>query len=172
MEKTQYTIADEFLGMSRFAPLRGAGNIDQGELASVQSEALSAKDSGHVPRPVGGGPAEAAAQQHIARGVIEGNLAAAEAMASPGEYRSWLLTYTRLLAESGDEVRLRELCDSFLGGPSSHLGADKILGMEKVGLLRDIVLREMTRHRTVGALLQRCRLALDDLEAAAARTII
>ena len=168
-------VADDSLATSRFSPVPRVPG--QGELAEVQGDAIAGSRQRHVPRIAGpsGSSAAAIAQQHLARGIAEMNLSASQALGSAGEYKAWLGTYARNLSDAGDEGRLRELADSLLGPPpgSSNDGdpgawAPSILGMAKRDLLRDVVLREVARNRALGALLQRCRQALDDITAAEA----
>jgi protein HIRA/HIR1 len=161
-------VADDALASSRFAPVPLVPG--QGQLAEVQAEALAGRggDPRGAPR-LGGASAEAV----LARGVAEGNLAAAQALGSAGEYRAWLITYARALANDGDEPRLRELADSLLGPPPGSgdgAWAPTVLGLGKRRLLREVVLVEAARNRALGGLLQRCRQALDEVEAAEAVT--
>lgn len=44
-------------------------------------------------------------QQRATRAHLENNIAAARALQSPHEWKRWLLSYVRLLATDGDEVR-------------------------------------------------------------------
>ncbi len=178
--RTWIRVADDSLATSRFAPMPRVPG--QGELADVQADALS--NSGRPSaRLVGGsGAAATLAQQRLARGVAECNLAAAEMLGSGEEYKAWLGTYARSLAETGDEERLRELADSLLGPPPGSNDHEQqhqqrqqpgawvptIMGMSKRGLLREVVLRETARNRSLGGLLQRCSQALDEIEAATA----
>lgn len=171
-------VADDSLASSRFSSVPRVPG--QGELAEVQAEALAGSSrQRHLPRIAGasGSTAAALAQQHLARGVAETNLAAAQALGSATEYKAWLGTYARSLSDAGDESRLRELADSLLGPPpGSNANSDiadgpgswvpTVLGLAKRDLLREVVLREMARNRGLGGLLQRCRQALDDIQAA------
>jgi len=164
-------VADDSMVMSNYAPvLQIAG---QGEVIALQAAALAT-----VPPLLGNrGSSTAAVQRHFSRSHAEASLAAAEAMEAPEDYRQWLTTYARGLADSGDEVRMRELSDSLLAAPmessgargggfqsGSGSGSSTVLGLCKRELLRDIVLKEMARNRALGGLLQRCQLALDHLQ--------
>jgi len=176
--RTWIRVADDSLATSRFTPMPRVPG--QGELADVQADALNGTGRPAARLVGGGGAAAMLAQQRLARGVVECNLAAAEMLGSVKEYKAWLGTYARSLAEAGDEERLRELADSLLGPPpGSHDPEDsaqeqsgawvpRILGMAKRELLREVVLRETARNRSLGGLLQRCSQALDEIEAAAA----
>ncbi len=166
--RTWIRVADDSLATSRFAPTPRIPG--QGELADVQSDALSNSDRPSTRLISGRSPADTLAQQHLARGVAECNLEAAALLGSVSEYKAWLRTYARSLAEVGDDGRLRELADSLLGPPpgSNQDGGwvPSVLGMSKRQLLRDVVLSETARNRSLGGLFQRCRQALDDIEAA------
>jgi protein HIRA/HIR1 len=177
--RTWIRVADDSLATSRFTPMPRVPG--QGELADVQADALSCTGRPAARLVGGSGAAAMLAQQRLARGVVECNLAAAEVLGSVEEYKAWLSTYARSLAEAGDEERLRELADSLLGPPpgsndredgsaQEQFGAwvPRVLGMAKRELLRKVVLRETARNRSLGGLLQRCSQALDEIEAAAA----
>ncbi|KAG7673463.1 hypothetical protein Ndes2526B_g03087 [Nannochloris sp. 'desiccata'] len=176
--RTWIRVVDDSFATSRFAPMPRVPG--QGELADVQADALSGMGRPAARLVGGSGAAATLAQQRLARGVAECNLMAAEMLGSVNEYKAWLGTYARSLAETGDEERLRELADSLLGPPpgsndledgaQGHSGAwvPRVLGMAKRELLRDVVLRETASNRSLGGLLQRCSQALDEIEAAAA----
>ena len=178
-------VADDSIAVSRFAPVPRVPG--QGELAEVQSMALGGGGASAgliAARSIrgnnNGSDGVTAAQQHLARGILESNLTASEALGSAEEYKAWLRTYARTLAEAGDENRLRELSDSLMGPPpGSNRDGDgpggwtpMVLGMSKRELLRGVVLREAARNRGMGALLQRCRQALDEVESAAAAAMV
>jgi protein HIRA/HIR1 len=183
--------ADDSLAASQYAPLLRLA--DQGELSALQAEALAGGPSGLSGSGGGGGSSSgaSAAQRALSRAHVEGSLAAAAALRSPDEYRRWLVTYARCLAEAGDAGRLSELCDSLAGpapgeepvegeeeGGAQGEPADgarapprwcpTVLGLSKRALLRGEVLREVARNRSLGTLLQRCRQVLDAVEAAEA----
>jgi hypothetical protein len=73
-----------------------------GELGRIQSEAAQGR------RPVDVLAASRLApevQRRASRAHLENNVAAAAALRSPAEWRRWLLTYVRQLANDEDEVR-------------------------------------------------------------------
>ena len=65
------------------------------------------------------------------------------ALGSPGEYSLWLSALVRQLAASGDETRLRDLCERLLGpahsgaalssNPTAELGLDGRKLLKEVG---------------------------------------
>ncbi|XP_029648641.1 protein HIRA [Octopus sinensis] len=70
-------------------------------------------------------------------------LAACLALQSGSEYRFWLLTYVRYLAQEGIEPRLREICEDLLGLSYTRNRKGKwesyILGLKKRDLLEEIL---------------------------------
>ncbi|XP_002732568.2 protein HIRA [Saccoglossus kowalevskii] len=83
-------------------------------------------------------------QQAATLSHLENQLAAALTVKSSKEYRFWLLTYARYLAQEGVENRLREICDDLLGpfyrGDVEDSKWDSnVLGMSKRDILQDIL---------------------------------
>ncbi|KAL1458596.1 hypothetical protein WDU94_008733, partial [Cyamophila willieti] len=76
--------------------------------------------------------------------LLESQLTACTTLASPTEYRQWLLTTVHYYIQAGAEHRLRTLCEDLLG-PShgyatlSTTWEPKIMGMDKHALLDEIL---------------------------------
>jgi hypothetical protein len=73
---------------------------------------------------------------------------------SAAEWRRWMICYSRDLAASGDEGRLRELLGELLGPLRGGSAAGQeggwqpqVLGLDKRSFLRNEVLREVGRTR-------------------------
>lgn len=74
---------------------------------------------------------------------LEQQMSAALALESDKEYKYWLLAYVSYLTDSEDCGRLRHLCQDLLGvshGYSSLKRVDKILGMPKHELLKEVLI--------------------------------
>jgi protein HIRA/HIR1 len=157
-------IVDDAVVNSRFSPLTWfSGSSSAGRLASLQSEAARhARPASHAPSSVTA--AQSAADFDIARGIVEGNLAAAQMLQSAEEYKSWLLTYVRMLCQIQDQGRLRELCDELLRPPNESSSLDTVVGLERRKLLREVVLNELRNNGTMGEMYQRCMVALEDVD--------
>ncbi|KAL6779506.1 HIRA1 [Auxenochlorella protothecoides x Auxenochlorella symbiontica] len=170
--------AEAGVGASAHRPgplLAGAG-----ELERMQAEALAAGAGAAPARALAVHRGDAAAT----RAHLEASLAAALALRSAEEYRSWLLKYASFLAEARDETRLRELCSDLLGPPgpasrgapptgamdgvadpaSSQGWEPRVLGLDKRDLLRSALLPAIARNRELQSLAARFRDALDDLQ--------
>lgn len=159
-------IVDDAVVNSRFSPLTWfSGSSSAGRLASLQSEAARhARPATHAPSSMTA--MQSAADFDIARGIVEGNLAAAQTLQSAEEYRSWLITYVRMLCQIQDQGRLRELCDELLGPPNESSSLDTVVGLERRKLLREVVLNELRSSGTMGEMYQRCLVALEDVDRA------
>ncbi|XP_072998786.1 protein HIRA-like isoform X1 [Typha latifolia] len=111
------------------------------------------------------------------RAHLETQLAASLALKSPHEYRQCLLSYIRFLAREADESRLREVCEGFLGPPTSMVEAASVdqknpswdpyvLGMRKHKLLREDILPSIASNRKVQRLLNEFMDLLSEYEVA------
>ncbi|KAG0244912.1 HIR complex subunit [Actinomortierella wolfii] len=86
---------------------------------------------------------DAAVQGAVTLRHLENQVAAAQILNSPVEYKQWLRCYAQKLAEDGANARVEELC-KYLMGPSYSGGENSgwvptVLGMQKRELLRDIL---------------------------------
>ena len=61
--------------------------------------------------------------------VVQCQVCAARSLNSPEEYRNWLMKYTRHIVQTGDESRLRDMCEDLLGssGGGKKSSDDRIL---------------------------------------------
>jgi len=85
-------------------------------------------------------------QQNCTINHLENQLCSALVLGSSEEYRFWLMTYVRYLVQSGEEFRLRELCEDLLGPCTrksdvlkDNSWQPKILVFRKRDLLQDIL---------------------------------
>ncbi len=167
-----------------------------GEISSLQAEVLRSRISRSA-LPGLQVRQSTAAQALASRAHLEASLSTALALQSPHEYRRWLLSYARFLAEQGDAPRLGEVCTALLGGGSAAAaggdaemadadaadGADgapagggeaagewqpTVLGLSKHELLGE-VLKEMGRNRHLQRTTQPFLDALADLKKAEER---
>ena len=129
---------------------KGSGVSDGGgELESVQAAAAGSAPLGTLAPMLARGSAADQSRAHL-----EANLASAAALASPGEYRGWLLAYVGHLAGAGDGGRLREVCDELLGpagygqGGGGAAWSPAFLGLDKRDLLR-AALGVVGQHRAL-----------------------
>ena len=106
-------------------------------LAAVQSIHRSSRHSSS-----GSYSSNTALQANSTISFLDQQLTSALAMGSPREYQHWLLSLTQVLTNESREVRLRELCESFIG-PVFCCNADwkdsEILGLKKRDLLSRVL---------------------------------
>ncbi|XP_068649440.1 protein HIRA-like isoform X2 [Aristolochia californica] len=150
-------IADDCFPASNFTSSWNLGSSQNGELAALQVDVgkfLARK-------PGWSRVTDDGVQTHSH---LEAQLASALALKSPNEYRQCLLSYIRFLAREGDESRLRELCEEFLGPPTGMAESASsnpknpawnpcVLGMKKQKLLGEDILPAMASNRKVQRLL-------------------
>ena len=83
---------------------------------------------------------------------LESQLCASCTIDSFSEYKIWLRTYVRFLAEdASDEAisKLLELCEKLVGLPDKEGDIGGVLGHSGRALLREIVLPAMARNRSL-----------------------
>lgn len=150
-------VMDESTVISDFYPLSGLqnGEVSGFEVTSLQSKARTRP--GVQAALLGNSSTSSNARFHVSRGHLEGNLAAAAAIGSTTEVIGFLNSYTRLLVESQDEVRLKELADDLIDG--------RLTGKEAHDrkLLKDVVMPPLIDSRNHAKLVQRCQDILHDL---------
>jgi len=80
-------------------------------------------------------------QQTNSIAYLESQVCSTLSMNSAEEYHFWLMTYARYLAQTGDESRLRDLCEDLLRplNNNSNKKASKIMCYDKRDLLREIL---------------------------------
>ncbi|XP_059138607.1 protein HIRA-like isoform X2 [Physella acuta] len=83
-------------------------------------------------------------QQSLTLSHLESQMASSLALLSANEYKFWLETYIRYLAQEGVEEKLREICDELLGpvyrsSRSSSTWSQNVLGLDKHVILRNIL---------------------------------
>lgn len=89
------------------------------------------------------------------RGHCEDRMACAVAMRSPEEYKYWVGEYVTLLANTGDLATIRMLCEELIEGysGSSRGWCDcASLGIDKLTLMKDVVLVNMMKGRSASEL--------------------
>ncbi|CAL8463095.1 g2629 [Coccomyxa elongata] len=151
--KTWMRVADSNFSFSSYMSIFSGSAASAGDLSQVQGQARAAVSSSPGVSGVGALVADHARTAEQDRAHLEANMAAALVLESQQEYRRWLLTYVRHLAGDADEGRLRELCEGLLGpvrcrGEEGDQGdAPRTLGLDTRKLLRDDVLREVSRNR-------------------------
>lgn len=165
-------IADDCFPGSNFASSWNLGSVQSGELAALQVD-------------VGKFLARKASWNRVTddgvqtRAHLEAQLASSLALKSPNEYRQCLLSYIRFLAREADESRLREVCEGFLGPPTSMVESTLsdcknpawdplVLGMKKHKLLREDILPAMASNRKVQRLLNEFMDLLSEYESSEA----
>ena len=93
----------------------------------------------------------------VTRSHCEDRLACAMALVSAGEFEFWLTLYVRTLVQGGWEDHVRVLLDLLLGSSASSgndesscwwlSSAPTILGLDRQGLVKKIVIPEMSKNR-------------------------
>ncbi|BDA47922.1 Protein HIRA [Coccomyxa sp. Obi] len=150
--KTWMRVADSNFSFSSYMSIFSGSAASAGDLSQVQGQAMAVSSSPGA-AGVSALAADHARTAELDRAHLEANMAAALLLESQQEYRRWLLTYVRHLAGDADEGRLRELCEGLLGpvrcrGEAGDQGdAPRTLGLDTRKLLRDDVLREVSRNR-------------------------
>eukprot|EP00257_Ricinus_communis_P018816 XP_015577629.1 protein HIRA [Ricinus communis] len=162
-------VADDCFPASNFSSSWNLGSNQSGELAALQVDVRK-----YLARKPGWSRVTDDGVQ--TRAHLEAQLASSLALKSPNEYRQCLLSYIRFLAREADESRLREVCESFLGPPTSMVestSSDKnlawdpyVLGMKKHKLLREDILPAMASNRKVQRLLNEFMDLLSEYESA------
>lgn len=109
-----------------------------GPLASVQGVSRVSQQAGQVFQ------ASSHLQQASTVSHLETQMASCLALKSTSEYRFWLETYVRYLAQEGLEEKLRAVCDDFLGpifsrSSSSSTWQSSILGVSKREFLKQML---------------------------------
>lgn len=146
-------VADDCFPASNFSSSWNLGSVHTGELSALQIDVRR-----FVARKPGWNRITDDGVQ--TRAHLEAQLASSFALKSPNEYRQCLLSYIRFLTREGDESRLRELCESFLGPPTG-MASDSdnrawdpsVLGIRKHKLLSEDILPAMASNRKVQRLL-------------------
>ncbi|GLT48744.1 hypothetical protein SLA2020_223520 [Shorea laevis] len=146
-------VADDCFPASNFSSSWNLGSIYSGELAALQIDVRRFL----ARKPGWGRITDDGVQTRVH---LEAQLASSLALKSPNEYRQCLLSYIRFLTREADESRLREVCESFLGPPSS-MASDSdnpvwdpcVLGIRKHKLLKEDILPAMASNRKVQRLL-------------------
>lgn len=150
-------VADDCFPTSNFSSSWNLGLVHGGELAGLQVDVRK-----FLARKPGWSRVTDDGVQ--TRAHLEAQLASAQALQSPNEYRQCLLSYIRFLAREADESRLREICESFLGPPTGMVESTSsdpknpawdpcVLGLKKHKLLREDILPAMASNRKVQRLL-------------------
>jgi len=100
---------------------------------------------------------------------LEHQLASAQALNSPKEYKFWLVNYVRKLTTDANESKLRELCSFLLGPPDKISDMKKsswkstILALPKRELLKDLM-PIISENRGLQRFVNEFREALQQLE--------
>ncbi|GAM28763.1 hypothetical protein SAMD00019534_119390 [Acytostelium subglobosum LB1] len=82
------------------------------------------------------------AQPQITTTFLEKQIWLAIVLESPNEYKHWMTTYVRFLANNGNQVRLQDLCNDLLGpsnSPRIDVWEPTILGLNKRDLLKELL---------------------------------
>ena len=93
----------------------------------------------------------------VSRAHCEDRLACALALGSSAEFKFWLTCYVRTLARVSNEAQLRLLFDMLLGGKGDSASsscwwlssAATILNHDRRGLLKNVVIPEMSKNRAL-----------------------
>lgn len=145
-------IADDRYTQSDFFSLFAQGTSDGvGPLASVQAACANAGSYDLTPTNMFGNGVEGArALWTESRAHLEHQISSALLLGSGEEYKSWLMAYSKFLADDGLPEscdRLNEICSELLGPTVPHSGwSESILGIQKLDLLKR-VLRYMSSNR-------------------------
>ncbi|KAF9358579.1 HIR complex subunit [Mortierella sp. NVP85] len=128
---------DSFGDIAPSAPLR------KGVLSQLQAAATNGRQEKDVAFAQELLNVEESVQSVVTLTHLENQLAAAQVLGSPSEYKQWLRCYVQRLADESSVARVEELC-KFLLGPV-YQGGDKsawqptILGFQKRELLRELL---------------------------------
>lgn len=150
-------VADEAVAISSFypvAPIRG-----QGEVSALQSKARQDNALRNT-ELLGQNSSTASIRFHTSRNHLEDSIMIAANLGSYDEFKAFLASYAHLLADYGDENRLRELADDLIVG--------KFTGKQAFEreLVESVVLPAVATNRNLAPLLQRCKGIIDDLKIA------
>ncbi|KAF9974826.1 HIR complex subunit [Actinomortierella ambigua] len=138
----------------------------KGVLAHLQAAAMG----GRLDRDVGFAQqllhVDSTVQGAVTLRHLESQVAAAQILHSPVEFKQWLRCYAQRLAEEGAQARVEELC-KFLMGPSYSGGENSgwvatVLGMPKRELLKDI-LPILSSNRALQRVIKEYATALETL---------
>jgi protein HIRA/HIR1 len=150
-------VMDESSVISDFYLPLGLATDEFGEVTDLQSKARPALQAALL----GTSNKTSNARYHVSRSHIEGNLAAAVTIGSTNEVTGFLNSYARLLVDSQDEFRLKELADELIDG---RLTGDEDHDRK---LLKDVVMPPMIDSLrsggTLAKLVQRCQDIVDEL---------
>lgn len=153
--KSWAKIMDASTCISNFYPL--ANISGEGEVNNLQSRAR--KDSSVQSAVLlGRSSSTNLARYHISRSHMEGNLSAAASLDSTKEFEKFLTSYSQLLVQSKDELRLKELTDDLINGVMTG-----DVSFERK-MLKDVVLPSMGAERDFSKLVQRCQDMISDLQ--------
>ena len=149
-------IMDSSMRISNFYPLAHVVS-GQGEVNGLQSRARK-EDSSHSHNLFGSGGSVNLARYHVSRTHIEGNISTAVELGSREELESFLKSYSHLLVESHDELRLTELSDDLIrGAVSGDVEFDR-------SMIKTVLIPSMVVERNLSKLVQRCQDMMNDLE--------
>lgn len=128
---------DSFGDVTLPAPLR------KGVLSYIQAAATNGRQEKDVAFAQELLNVEESVQSAVTLAHLENQMAAAQVLGSPSEYKQWLRCYVQRLAAEGSVTRVEELC-KFLLGPV-YQGGDKstwqptVLGFQKRELLKELL---------------------------------